>query len=637
MNLFCHFFCLLHFSLFPWLTLARCKIWLSNSKLPVGQGVFAGMHFKKGSTITKTQELLIRREVIEQTPLWNYAFHLQHGKVMSVLLGAASMLNHGAEMVNVRFSRISETVIEVVADRDIEEGEELFTSYGSEDWFLDRHIEYKRPTDTTEIHNLRNLPGELPGVCLDTIAPDTCSETIVTTTHISAGDTIQSPFFLIPRWLAEKAGVTSQCFGHPGWDVVLLPFLLPGSLAASAVSTEANVVFSVKFEAEVERSHMHDAVNTHKSSGMFHIKALRDILPGEKLVAKVSAEEFHSAFGFHVSGLPAHWEAVHFWQSQVSAAEAGDAESQFKVAEAFRLGLRGLRDSGSGSGRSFDASLDALDALAWYRRAAKQGHLEATFQAGALIHDLLNTEAPNATTNATTSGLAEFMTKFDSQNEVSPALEAADWFSKASDRGHVRAQLLLAEMNIDGKFLPQNLSAAAFWGRKALASGASRVSAFCETFYEIAVASAKNENRSAEFFWLQVAAEAGSPDAQYILGQGLGDTPEALNLLRQAATQGHPDAAFALGVASLEGPSQNISVAVAWFRAAASKGHGAAQYNLGIALKNAGASDEADYWFKKAAANGFQGHGGPGFLQHLQTLQNGMWKAATVLRSFFSS
>lgn len=650
---------LFHFAIFSWLTLAdlaarSCKIWLSNSKLPgVGQGVFAGRHFKEGSTITKTRELQIRREVIEQTPLWNYAFHLQHGKVMSVLLGAASMLNHGAEMVNVRFS-ISEAVIEVVADRDIEEGEELFTSYGSEDWFLDRHIEYKRP-DIAEIHNLRYLPGEFSGACLDTLAPDTFSETIVTAAHISAGDTIQSPFFLIPRWLAEKAEVTSRCYGHPGWDIVLLPFLLPGSLEASAVSTEANVVYSVNFDAEVERQQLHDTVNTFKSSGMLHIKALRDILPGEKLVAKVNAVEMHSAVGFQVSDLPAHWEAVHFWQSQVSAAEAGDAESQFKVAEAFRLGLRGQDVSGSGrSGQNFDAlgslddldaldALNAVDALAWYRRAAKQGHLEAIFRAGALIHDFLNaglhSQTPNAPTNATTSGLAKF-TKFDSQKEVPAALEAADWFSKASDRGHVRAQLLLAEMNIDGKFLPQNLSAAAFWGRKALASGASRVSAFCETFYEISVASgssAKSEDRSAEFFWLQVAAEAGSPEAQYILGQGLGDTPEALNFLRQAATQGHADAAFALGVASLEGPSQNISAAVSWFRVAASKGHGAAQYNLGIALKNAGASDEADYWFKKAAANGFQGHGWYGFLQHLQTLQNGMWKAAAALRSFFSS
>ena len=594
-----------------------CKIWLADSKLPdVGNGVFSGRVFKEGETIARTQEVLMRREVIEYTPLWHYAFHLRPEKVMSVLLGAASMLNHGQpQMVNVRFSRDSDSIIKVIASRDIEEGEELFTSYGSEDWFLDRHIPYRKLTDLEKL----DLSPAQKGVCLDSFSPDSFGS-VVTERHLRASERIQSPLFLIPRWLASRqSGLMSHCFGDPAWDVIALPFLVPGTLAG--LQEEANVVYSLSIDAEISKAKMQDVISTTKSAGTLHITPLRDILPGEKLVAKLNLEvqtQFHEGFcALPLSkDLPRHWESVHFWQSQESAAEAGDPESQFKVAEAFRLGLRPFK--------SHHWSHHA--ALAWYRHAAKQGHLEATFRAGATLHDFLV-----SSTNST--NIASRRPDFD-------AAEAADWFSKAAVKGHVRAQLLLSEMSIDGKFLPQNRSRAAFWGRKALASGASRVSAFCESFYEIALAF--NGSDRDHFFWLQVAAEAGSPNAQYVLGQGLGDTPEALNFLHQAATQGHADAAFALGVAILEQntSTSNTEKAVSWFRIAAEKGHGAAQYNLGIALTNAGDA-EGVKWLEAAAANGFQKPGIQGILQQLQQLPHAMWnytlQASTALQYVFSS
>eukprot|EP00438_Fugacium_kawagutii_P035532 Skav214488 [mRNA] locus=scaffold1011:72018:73691:- [translate_table: standard] len=557
--------------------------------------------------------MLIRREVVEYTPLWNYAFHLRQGRVMSVLLGAASMLNHGStEMVNVRFSRESESIIQIVADRDVQEGEELFTSYGSEDWFLDRHIAYQEPTEA-----LTNLgSAHFTGDCLETIAPDNSSEAIVAKRSLNAGDIIQSPVFLIPRWLASQATeVMSHSFSHPAWDVVVLPFLLPGSLAKQDLETFPNVVYSVSMEAEVAKHQIHHAVSIYQSSGTLRIKALRDILPGEKLMARAEIVEtqkdgtknceFHNDLPTSSHDFPGSWKSVNFWQSQVSAAEAGDSESQFKVAEAFRLGLHG------------QLKVD-IDALSWYRRAGQQGHLEATFRAGATIHDMLQ------------DGKAERSERSAEESFGSKiSEEMGDWYSKAAARGHIRAQLLLAEIFSDGKFLPQNLTKATFWGRKALASGASRrVNAFSETFYEIAMALSSEELQSKEspFFWLQVAADAGSPDAQYFLGKGLGDGSEALDLLHRAATQGHTEAAFELAMA-LGG--QNVS-SISWFRVAANKGHAAAQYNLGVALKNSGAVDEADYWFKKAAANGLEEKRG------IQRLQDGISYIATTLRSLFS-
>ena len=43
-------------------------------------------------------------------------------------------------------------------------------------------------------------------------------------------------------------------------------------------------------------------------------------------------------------------------------------------------------------------------------------------------------------------------------------------------------------MHIDGRLLPKNHSLAALWARRGLESGAARVSAFAEVFFELAKA-----------------------------------------------------------------------------------------------------------------------------------------------------
>lgn len=142
-------------------------------------------------------------------------------------------------------------------------------------------------------------------------------------------------------------------------------------------------------------------------------------------------------------------------------------------------------------------------------------------------------------------------------------------------------------------------------------------------------------------------AEAGSVDAQYMLGMayrtgqvfslemaeleqplaqhaakfgipgkeslGLDDSSKPFAWYQEAAAQGHGDALFMLGMisANCNDVPRDAVKAVAWFRQAADQGHSDAQFKLGMMYASGdGASKDAvkaaEYWQQAAA----QGHAG---------------------------
>ena len=128
---------------------------------------------------------------------------------------------------------------------------------------------------------------------------------------------------------------------------------------------------------------------------------------------------------------------------------------------------------------------------------------------------------------------------------------------------------------------------------------------------------------------LRAAAEQGSADAQYRLGEVYYDgrdtpldVPEAAKWWRAAAKQGHANAQFQLGRLYAVGmrrhlvrtvhPSAGVQAdpveAVKWYRAAADQGHAGAQYELGkLYTEGSGVpQDEAEglKWYQAAAAQG---------------------------------
>lgn len=101
--------------------------------------------------------------------------------------------------------------------------------------------------------------------------------------------------------------------------------------------------------------------------------------------------------------------AVKEWRT---AALAGDADAQFNLGQAYKLG-RGVKT-------------DLNVALDWYRRASAQGHLQATDTCGHLLH---------------------FQQKI---------LEAIPFLIASSDRGEPRAQYLLATELFNGVYITKD-------------------------------------------------------------------------------------------------------------------------------------------------------------------------------------
>jgi TPR repeat protein len=116
--------------------------------------------------------------------------------------------------------------------------------------------------------------------------------------------------------------------------------------------------------------------------------------------------------------------------------------------------------------------------------------------------------------------------------------------------------------------------------------------------------------------WRNVA-EQGNPEAQYFLGlmYDLGHgVPEddviAFRWYHKSALQGDPDAQWSVGVAygNGDGVGQDLVQAVRWYRAAAEQGHDDAQVDLGVAYE-IGAGVPRDFaqamrWYSAAAAQG---------------------------------
>lgn len=117
--------------------------------------------------------------------------------------------------------------------------------------------------------------------------------------------------------------------------------------------------------------------------------------------------------------------------------------------------------------------------------------------------------------------------------------------------------------------------------------------------------------------WYQRAAEAGSADAQFLLGQlyeaGVGrrrDLAAAATWYRMAAEQGHRLAQYKLGLMRYggSGVARDAAKAAEWYRKAADQGLAEAQFNLGDLYDRgmgvAASPGQAAAWYRKAARQG---------------------------------
>ena len=123
--------------------------------------------------------------------------------------------------------------------------------------------------------------------------------------------------------------------------------------------------------------------------------------------------------------------AAEIFQSLLSLAQGGDAESQFKSGNAYYFG-RGVEK-------------DYKESFRWYTKAAEQGHAEAQFNLG-FMYD-------------------------NGQGVTQDYKQAVKWYTKAAEQGDVKAQNNLGVKYDNGQGVTQDYKEAVKWYTKAAEQG----------------------------------------------------------------------------------------------------------------------------------------------------------------------
>lgn len=96
-----------------------------------GRGVFAQKRFVKGEVIERASVVVIPAEqvqLIDQTVLTNYYYDWDN-QAIAIAFSWTSLINHSYQPNTFYVKKFAERVIEHVAYRDIEEGEEMTANY----------------------------------------------------------------------------------------------------------------------------------------------------------------------------------------------------------------------------------------------------------------------------------------------------------------------------------------------------------------------------------------------------------------------------------------------------------------------------------------------------------------------------
>jgi TPR repeat protein len=202
--------------------------------------------------------------------------------------------------------------------------------------------------------------------------------------------------------------------------------------------------------------------------------------------------------------------------------------------------------------------------------------------------------------------------EFDEQKSYA---EAARWYLKAAQKGHVGAQYNLGDMYYYGDGVQQSYAEAFYWFEKAAYQGDADALYNLGIMYDNGYGVRKSFSEAAR--WYLKAAKKGHVGAQYNLGDmyfyGEGvqqSNSDSFYWTEKAAYQGFAKGQTALGLMYFygEGVTRSYSKAFYWNEKAADQGLAQAQYNLGhmydygYGVKHS--VSDAVYWYRKAARQG---------------------------------
>jgi len=275
------------------------------------------------------------------------------------------------------------------------------------------------------------------------------------------------------------------------------------------------------------------------------------------------------------------------FQTDLLAAEQGDADAQYQLGDAYYYGTGVKRDY--------------VEAITWYWQAANQEHAEAQYNLA--------------------------LAYYEGEGLVQDYAQAVTWWEKAAIRGHVDAQYELGKAYTSGEGVAPYDTQAIYWLEQAAKQGHP------DAQYELGVHYKDKEDRQATYWWKK-AANQGHDDAQYELGlayyEGKGvekSYEKAVDWWDKATKQGHSEsqyrlwykkaergdikAQYRLGNAYSEGwgnKKPDEAKAIEWWQKAAKQGHLTAQYNLGVVYRKAKDHQNALQYFDTVAKHTDKGN-----------------------------
>ena len=221
----------------------------------------------------------------------------------------------------------------------------------------------------------------------------------------------------------------------------------------------------------VMRGTLYNAKNTKETFGPFTAKAKPHKWNGKDTWALLSLE-LTSETASGANSKPAMSDALPVQatgtngsqdiKELTAAAEAGDAEAQYKLGFAYYMG-RGVER-------------DAAKAVEWFTKAAEQGHAEAQYQLGWMYKDKDDAKAAEWYLKAAKQGHVEAQGAIgrayeDGEGVARDAAKAAEWYLKAAEQGEMDAQCRIAVAYDKGKGVEQDSAKAAKWYLKSAEQG----------------------------------------------------------------------------------------------------------------------------------------------------------------------
>ena len=290
----------------------------------------------------------------------------------------------------------------------------------------------------------------------------------------------------------------------------------------------------------------------------------------------------------HAYGLLAKARALNIGDLQAleDKAKAGDPEAETTLALAYHAAVllkkdeaEALRLLHSAANHGFMAAQESLGifaeagvgtehpdlagALEWYKKAARQGSLDAATNIALMYAD--------------------------GKGVPKDPQQAAIWFRKAAEGGDVTAQYNLALMYGQGAGIPQDNQESLRWLTKAANQNViPAILDLAKLYMHPPDSTAADVSRAVGYY--EKAADLGSGLAAAILGsifangqEGKPDYVQAVKWYRKAADQGLAEGQFGLGVryALGQGVPTDLEESRRLFTAAAEQGHRGAQFDLG--------------------------------------------------------